>query len=224
MASQRYFRIVAAVAALLGGTLSARGAILIDNSTPGFYNAGIGNLLNGTDPIFTGDPTLSVSTAPDISAAATQLGGWLSIPPNLTIAGATWSATPIPIPALWEEGTETAVVYSIDSAGSELDNVRISMGVDNGILIWLDGAFVHGDAAPGGPDPLGEYIYELGNLASGVHYLHFIRVGQSAQESWNIQVTSGIVAEPSSVTLVAMGFVGVKRLRRRNMLRGVHHT
>jgi len=199
----------ALVLASLAGTARARADTIINNSTLAYYNSGIGSVLNDTDPFFSGDPTLSISMPPDISAAATQLGGWLNNPPDLKTPGATWSTTPVPIPTGWAVGTTTGVVYVIGSADIGLNDVSVSIGVDNGILVWLDGTFVHGNTAPGPNYGLGEYVYELGDLAPGEHYLQLLRVGLGFPENWSIEVTAtaAAVPEPAASILLMTGIV-----------------
>lgn len=195
-------------------------AAVIDTSTQGYYNEGIGTLLNDSDPFFTGDPSLSISTAPDISAAATQLGGWLSNPPNLLTSGSTWSAMPAPIPTYWADGTETAVIYPFGSSDTRYTDAHLTIGVDNGILVWLDGVFIHGNTDAGAAY-FNEYGYDLGELSAGTHYLQFLRVGQGGPENWDIELTGTptIVPEPVGLLLYGAGLL-VFMIRHRRKIPG----
>ena len=194
-------------------------ATIIDDTTPGFYNAGIGTLLNGTDPAFpvVGDPTLTLLAAPDLSAAATELGGWLDTPPDLSTAGSTWSATPTAIPFSWAIGTETAIVYEFD-AGSGLSGVSLEIGVDNGIIVWLDGGFVGGELRPG-TAVAGEHVFDLGDLSGGTHHLQLLREDHGGIDGYTVKlegtpVTS--VPEPgATLPLACLAMISCMALRRR---------
>jgi hypothetical protein len=198
----------------------ADGAIvtLIDSSTPGHYNAGIGTLLNGTDPAFpsVGDPVANPAE-PDLSAAATELGGWLSVPPDLATAGSTWSATPVAIPSTWAITTETAIVYAFDSGPGGLSDVQLSIGVDNGILAWLNGVYVGGALRPGGA-PAGEHLFDLGDLAAGTHYLQLLREDHGGVTGYNIELTgterSSLPDAGSSMVLFGLALAGLSFYRR----------
>src|SRR5690606_39357247 len=62
----------------------------------------------------------------------------------LPICG-TWSAPGAFIPTSWAVNAETAIVYDFTLAS--LANLTIDVGVDNGIVLWLDGAFLFGATA-----------------------------------------------------------------------------
>src|SRR6185295_18233957 len=63
-------------------------ASIVSASTPGQYNAGLGTLLDTSDPngpfpcanIGCGDATVTFSAAPNLTAAAGALGNWLTTP------------------------------------------------------------------------------------------------------------------------------------------------
>lgn len=188
--------------------------VIIDDSTLGYYNSGIGSVLRDTSPFFTDDPILTINTAPDLSAAALQLGGWLNSPPVFSTAGATWSASAVAIPTGWDTGTETAVAYAFGSASLSLQNVVVTIGVDNGLLVWLDGTFVRGDTSPGA-STFGEFVYSLGDLSSGTHYLQFLRSGAGAAENWQIEVTGTPIPAAGSGALLGLGGLLIARRRRR---------
>ncbi len=133
---------------------SAQAGVLVTNSSVGRYNAALGTSLdtNGSlDPfpcanVFCGDVTATFATAPNLSAAAGVLGNWLSDPAN---PGGSWSSGTQAIPLTWAINTETAIIYEI-AAGAGLTNLFLSLGVDNGIFVWLDGTYLFGARAGGG--------------------------------------------------------------------------
>jgi hypothetical protein len=147
----------AGVAALLIASSTASAAVIINNSTPGYYNAGLGTSLDSPTGVFTdpfpcanvqcGDTTETYATAPNLAAAATPLGTWLT---SAAPTGGSWSPTPVAIPATWAVNTETAISYAFGSAFG-YDNVKLRLGVDNGIFVWLNGSYLFG--ARRGPAP-----------------------------------------------------------------------
>lgn len=213
-------RVALFVLALLpAGSLQA--ATFVDGATSGFYHDGIGTVLNGTDPFFvapgSGDPTVTLGPGqePDLSAAATELGNWLSNPAALS--GSGWSASPVSIPANWTVETETAIVYEIDGGATGLTGVTASIGVDNGILAWLNGAFVGGAQRAGGPTA-GEYTFELGDLGSGINYFQLLREDHGGGTGFNISVTgepAAAVPIPAAGLLLVAGLGGLAAVRRR---------
>lgn len=192
-------------------------ALLIDSSTVGRYNDSIGTLLDtlGTyDPFpcadsACGDVQAPFPTAPNLSAAATQLGGWLTDPSN---PGGNWSAGQVAIPGTWAVNTETAIIYSI-SAPTGLKNLSLNLGVDNGIFVWLDGNYLFGQRDPG-PRQYWDYQLTLGDLAPGTHYLQLLREDHGGSTGYDINFfgdAAGIINTqipvPGTLPVFAVGLM-----------------
>lgn len=212
------FTAAALVAAAFATT--AQAATLVDGATKGFYNASIGNVLNGSDPFFVapggGDPTvvLGAGDAPDLSAASAFLGDWLVNPAAPT--GTGWSGDPVSIPASWSVESETAIIYEIDGGSTGLTDVTADIGVDNGILVWLNGTFVGGAQRSGGAFA-GEYSFVLGDLAKGSNFLQLLREDHGGGTGYRISVTgeTAAVPLPAAGLLLLAGLGGLTVLRRR---------
>lgn len=200
-----------ACAATAGAALT-----LVDGTTNGLYNSGIGNLLDGTSAAFptVGDPTLSFPTAPDLSSAAAPLGSWLTTPAS---PGGTWSG-PMAIPATWAVGTETAIIYAINAGATGLINVKANFGIDNGLFAWLNGAYLGGSMAPG-VAVLGEVSFDLGTLSPGLHYLQILREDHGGLTGYLVDVTgdvrSSAVPLPAAGILLLTGLGGLAFAARR---------
>ena len=208
--------------------LKASAVVLIDGTTTGAYNASLGTVLDcgaACGNVFplanvaSGDPTLTVNSAPDLSAASGFLGNWLSN--TITPTGTGWSGAPVAIPATWAINTETAIVYQF-SVTQGIDNlVSASFGVDNGIFVWLDGTFVRGELRGGTAIP-GEHVFNLGSLSTGTHYLQVLREDHGGATGYNINVTgvagATSVPEPGAIALLAVGLLtlGVAARRKRS--------
>lgn len=199
----------------------AKAGIIIDSTTPGFYNSGLGDLANDsvlgaqTDlatglhlfpapNVSAGDPLIPpIASQPDLSGAdlATQtaLGGFLS---NVVPLGGAWSLGPVAVPGTWSVNSETAIVYQID-AGAGLQNVLVSLGVDNGVFVWLNGTYKFGALAPGGASP-GEYSLSLGNL-TGINYLQILREDHGGATGWDITVSADSVVTPEPSSFAMLG-------------------
>ncbi len=198
---------------------SADAAVILDGSSVARYNSSIGTSLDtlGTlDPfpcanIACGDATVSFPTAPNLSGAAGVLGDWLTNPAS---PGGAWTSVQA-IPSTWAINTETAIVYEI-GAGGGLANVGLSLGVDNGIFVWLDGTYLFGTRRAGGSSP-GEYVLALPNLTAGTHYLQIMREDHGGATGYAIELTADVKKVPEPGTLALLGFTltGLAFTRRR---------
>jgi hypothetical protein len=204
---------------------TAAAVVLVDNSTQGLYNEGIGQSLNGTNP-FDGtflfpnndsdpdDPFIDAPPAPepDLSTAAGALGNWLSDP---AAPGGTWSAAPQAIPTTWAINDETAIIYQLDGGGAGLQNVVASFGVDNGIFVWLNGSFLGGQLRPGEAFP-GELVLNIGDLGPGPNYLQVLREDHGGATGYDVSVTATVIPLPAGLPLLlsALGFLGLMLLPR----------
>ena len=209
------------VAALCCVSSNANAVPIVTNATTGYYNNGLGTLLDTfgvNDPfpcanVGCGDNSLVFAAAPNLTAAAGPLGTWLT---NAAPSGGAWSATPQGIPGSWAVNTETAIVYAIN-AGSGLINVNLSLGVDNGIFVWLNGAYLFG-ARAGGGSTLGEYSLALSNLV-GINYLQILREDHGGATGYDILLTADRVVpipEPRTIGLLGLALLGLAFARRRN--------
>jgi hypothetical protein len=207
------------------GTANAT-VTLVQTSDPGYYNHSIGTSLNNTNGGNTptgyfptsDDSTVNFPVAPDLSSASAALGDWLTNPPGLN---ANWSYLAA-IPNSWPVGDEVAVIYQFDTLSAT--NVVAQFGVDNGIFVWLDGAYVGGGRAAGGVS-LGEYTFNLGDFAAGTHYLQLLLEDHGSANGYAVNITADTfvpgtpVPEPGTLSLLGLGMctLAVLLLRRRKM-------
>lgn len=216
-----------ALFALLSTSVHAAAVTLVQTSDPGFYNSSLGTVLNSTNggeagpfPV-SNDSTILFPTAPDLSAASSFLGNWLTDPLNLN---ANWASL-ANIPNNWLVGTEVAVMYQFNTLGAT--NVVAQFGVDNGIFAWLDGTYLGGARRAGGVS-LGEDTFNLGNLGAGTHFLQLLLEDHGSANGYAVQITADTfipgpppgrgtpVPEPSTYGLVSgVALVGFVALRRR---------
>ncbi len=205
----------------------AQAATLIDGTTTGLYNSGIGQDLDGTNPFggnfmfptqnsSGGDPALDIPAAnePDLSSASGALGNWLT---NPAAPGGSWSAGPVGIPANWAVNSETAIIYQINGGASGFNNVMASFGVDNGIFVWLNGVFLGGHLRPGGATA-GEFTLTIGTLGSGISFLQVLREDHGGGTGYNVEVTGDVAAViplPAAGWLMLAGLGGLAAARRK---------
>lgn len=210
----RSFRTLFVVAALSCVSLTANAVPIVTNATTGYYNSGLGTLLDTfgvNDPfpcanVACGDSSLNFAAAPNLAAAAGPLGTWLT---NAAPSGGAWSAAPQVIPATWAVNSETAIVYAIN-AGSGLINVNLDLGVDNGIFVWLNGTYLFG-ARAGGGSALGEYSLGLADLV-GINYLQILREDHGGATGYDILLSADRVVgigEPGTIGLMGLALLGL---------------
>ncbi len=174
----------------------AESTVLIDNNTLAFYNTDLGILLDGTDmdrfPLAnTYGGNFTFTTAPDLSSVDDILGNWLTSPvPELN---EYWSVLQ-PIPTAWPINTENAIVYAIDAGGGASD-LLATFYVDNGIHIWVNGAFQYGAR-----DPWGAWYYDipLGDLAPGLNHIQVLREDSGGIAQWAMSITGSPAPLPGT--------------------------
>jgi len=189
--------IVAGVVALVWAApaLSQSPVVFVDDSTPARYNSALGTSLDATQNQFPcanvlcGDPIINSTPEPDLSVASAALGDWLSNPP---VFNANWSGAQA-IPPSWDLNTETAIVYEIDAGRCGARSVTGSFGVDNGIFVWVNGAYVFGALAPGGAIA-GEYAVPLGDLPRGTNFVQILREDHGGLTGYSVQITGNASA------------------------------
>ena len=197
-----YSAVIAATMAFAG---SAQSATLIDRTTVGYYNKGIGQVLDGTNPyqgvhMFPkGDRvtkiTVPASAEPDLSAASAMLSNWLIDPTDL---GGTWSDSMVKIPRKWAAKTETAIVYALDAGLGGIANTVAKISVDNGAYLWLNGTFVGGMSNTGVKNRKMNFIVDLGSLGAGMNYLQILREDHGGSSKYDINV-SGDYRNPAQL-------------------------
>jgi len=213
------------IALVLGVFISSANAavVLVTTSDPGFYNNSIGTVLNGTNGGESGpfpvsnDSSLNFPIAPDLSAASSALGNWLTNPLNLN---SNWNLE-ASIPNSWTVGSEVAVIYQFDTLGAT--NVVASFGTDNGIFAWLDGNYL-GGARRAGSFFLGEDIFNIGDLSAGTHFLQLLLEDHGSTNGYVVEITADTfipgppapqVPIPAAVWLFGSALAGLGWIRRR---------
>lgn len=204
----------------LGINSSAWAVVIIDDSTGGLYNSGLGDMADYYDATqfpgansSEGDPTINPAAEPTVFG--TEFGAdWL----NGDYTGGSWSSVSN-IPNTWTVNHESAVVYEF-TLGS-ISDMHIDLGVDNGIYVWLDGNFLFG-ALAGGGSHIDEYNIDVAGVSAGTHHLQILREDHGGGTGMNIlvSVTDAIVVpEPSALWLMGIGLLGFFGSRRRRIQR-----
>lgn len=202
--------------------LAANAVVLVETSDPGYYNDSIGTILNSTNGGESGpfpvsnDSNLDFPTEPDLSAASTILGNWLTNPLNLN---ANWSFE-TSIPNSWTVEEEVAVIYQFDTL--EATNVVASFGVDNGIFVWLDGDYIGGARRSGGVS-LGEHIFDVGDLDAGTHFLQILLEDHGSTNGYAVEITADTftpgpppeIPIPAAIWLFGSGLISLLGIARR---------
>lgn len=200
--------------------LASHAIVIIDSTvnTAGRYNDGLGDLqaLDGPGGFFLGpnvsegDPAINPLLAQPAVVYSGAFGtNWLAG----DYTGGAWSAGPVAIPNVWAVNAETAIVYEFTLAS--VMNLHIDLGVDNGILVWLNGNYLFGAQAPGG-SALGEYDIDIANLAAGTHRLQVLREDHGGATGYNIRAEAvTAVPEPATLSLLGLGLLSLGFARRR---------
>jgi hypothetical protein len=202
----------------------ASAAVIITTATSGLYNAGLGDVHAMDGPggflvgpsVSEGDPTIVLGADPGFAFTAAFGADWL----GGDYSGGTWSAGPVAIPTSWAINTETAIVYDFTLATAS--SLHIDLGVDNGIVVWLDGSFLFGATAPGGAS-LAEYDIDVASLSAGAHSLQILRADHGGATGYAISADAEPLAvpvpEPGSVLLSVISLAGLLMRRKKAMPR-----
>jgi len=192
--------------------LASHAVVIIDNTTQGLYNSGLGDIhtIDGAGGFLVGpnvsegDPTIVLSADPALNFGLFPAFGddWL----NGDYTGGTWSAGPVSIPASWNVNTETAIVYDFTLA--DPSNLHIDAGIDNGIIIWLDGQFLFGATAPGSFN-INEYDIDVANVAAGSHSLQILRADHGGGTGYRISADISEVPVPAALWLFGSGLIAL---------------
>jgi len=169
--------------------------VLVDESSPGYYNEALGTLLDGTAPQFPlpyptgGDPTFYPAEVPDLSAAAGVLGDWLSPVPVLN---ENWNYV-ASIPSTWTVNAETALIYLVDGGSEGIVDVRGDFDADNGLFVWVNGQYKFGVIQPGLLSSTGQFEYTkipLGDLLPGTNYIQILREDNGIANGYKARIAS----------------------------------
>ena len=169
-------------------------------------------MLDGTQPQFPspfpggGDPVINPAGEPNLSAATTVLGGWLSAVPS---RNGFWNALG-PIPATWAINTETAIIYEINGGATGFTNVLAQIDVDNGVFVWVNGQYKFGAIGSGSPSPVGQFEYTnivLGTLSPGTNYIQLLREDNGFFSGYQIRISGEVANQSGAFSFGRVQFV-----------------
>lgn len=119
---------------------------------------------------------------------------------------------------MWPINSETAIVHELDGGTRGIGDVNASLGVDNGLFVWLNGAFMGGHLRPGGVSP-SKFAVSLRDLRSGLIHLQILRGEHGATSGHDVSVTGdpylAPIPLPASGLLLAGSAAVLAGLRRR---------
>jgi hypothetical protein len=162
--------------------------IIVSDSSLGYVNQSLGTTLEGTSIVFSNsdDPTLDALQEPDLSVGAPLLGNWLS--DNPVAGNPNWS-TLQEVPKQWEVSSEIAVIYPVwvnDSGGIDIIG---NFGVDNGMFVWVNGAYKFGSVATGYAVQWEYANINLGHLHQGMNYIEILLEDQGCMNAFTLEIT-----------------------------------
>jgi hypothetical protein len=107
------------------------------------------------------------------------------------------------IPQWWTVNTENAIVYPVEAGGGVTD-LLATIGIDNGIHIWVNGEFRFGAR-----QPIGYWFYDipLGDLEPGLNYIQVLREDSGGGTYYSLVITGSPAPLPG--TTCELGDVGV---------------
>ncbi len=135
-------------------------------------------------------------------ATAANLGSWLG---RFQPSGGSWSGGLVGIPSTWVVGDETAIVYQIDAPEGGIRDMRAFFDVDNGIFVWVNGAFKFGAVEEGGLVAGFEYRggdnngIRLGDIPAGRNYIQVLREDHGGGTGYEVLITGTVLGGPPAL-------------------------
>lgn len=191
---------------------------LISSSTQAYYNQRLGDLYSGSGNMrsqflgpngTTGDPRTVFLAPPNLNGVI-PLNNWLDRPREALVNG-SWSGL-IAIPRTWAINTETAILYQVDGGRYGVSNLLGSLGVDNGIFVWVNGQYKFGATAPSGAFPNEYSSVDLGSLNPGQNWIQILREDHGGTTGSYINITGdyntrAVSEHGGAIALLIFGFL-----------------